>query len=235
MQQTTDLSAVKEMAVNFLYQDITPTEFSPAVVIHPVFESGIQCPKQTGQIANIMEDEKALTMMQKEVTELIEAQETVLNVYEIIRSPYHLTFFKYIKDYLSKEDYARLLADAWVYSENPNQDVNVSVRTAAGYFKKADKRLLMSEEDYKIYQSLPEEFPVYRGVGVGRNPDGLSWTAHKEKALWFAGRFDTEKEHGYLQKATVRKVQVLAYFNIRNEDELVIPVPPEQIEKESLF
>ena len=35
------------------------------------------------------------------------------------------------------------------------------------------------------------------------------------------GIFDTEKDKGYIQTAIAKKEDVLAYFNIRNEDEIV--------------
>jgi Cys-tRNA synthase (O-phospho-L-seryl-tRNA:Cys-tRNA synthase) len=79
----------------------------------------------------------------------------------------------------------------------------------------------MTEEDYEVYQSLPETFTIYRGVAVGRNPKGLSWTQNLETARWFAHRFDREDKKGYIQMGMAKKEDVLAYFNTRNEDEIV--------------
>jgi hypothetical protein len=98
-------------------------------------------------------------------------------------------------------------------------------------FKKADKKILMTEEDYEVFMSLPDEIVVYRGVAVGRNPNGLSWTDDYEKAKWFSNRFNTEKEVGYIQKAVVQKKNVLAYFNTRHEKELVCDIRKTQIER----
>lgn len=85
-----------------------------------------------------------------------------------------------------------------------------------------DKKVLMSKEDYNVYAALPKEFTVYRGVAVGRNPDGLSWTRDKETAFWFSKRFDHDAEIGYVKQAITQKKNVLVYFNSRNENELVI-------------
>lgn len=53
-------------------------------------------------------------------------------------------------------------------------------------------------------------------------PDGLSWTENLSTAIWFASRFNTDKDKGYIQKAVIDKSRALAYFNTRDEDELVV-------------
>lgn len=63
---------------------------------------------------------------------------------------------------------------------------------------------------------------IYRGVALGREPNGLSWTANLEKAKWFAHRFDRGDKQGYVETAIAKKTDILAYFNTRNEDELVV-------------
>ena len=94
----------------------------------------------------------------------------------------------------------------------------------------------MCKEDYENYKKLPDKFIVYRGVAVGRNPHGLSWTLNLlswtlnlETAQWFANRFNNDKETGYIEKATVRKSDVFAYFNTRGEDEIVCNVSSKDI------
>lgn len=144
-------------------------------------------------------------------------------VYMLVRSPYKLTFLKFIKDYLSQEDFADLLADAWVCQENPNMDVNVSVRTVASWFRAADKQNLMVEEDYQYWENLPEEFMVYRGVAPTRTKLGLSWTDDKKTADWFAKRFTNIAEgESYMLSALIKKEEALAYFNTRNEKEVIV-------------
>ena len=80
----------------------------------------------------------------------------------------------------------------------------------------------MTEEEYEIYNNLPETFTVYRGVASGRNAKGMSWTQNLEVAKWFANRFNCGKK-GYIQQATANKKDVLAYFNRRDEDEIKLP------------
>lgn len=222
-----DLEAVRNLALQFLYMDIGETEFSPYVVQHPIFESASTIIQTTSghKPVNLLEDPGALDEVRKQYQMRINVAKDVSNIYMIIRKSYRLTFLKYSEEYLSPATHAKLLADAWVSSENPNGDVNVPLRLLVKWFRKAPKKELMVAEDYKIYQSLPDRFTVYRGVAVGRNPKGLSWTQNYITAKWFANRFNQfskSNEKGYIQTAEVNKRDVLAYFNTRNEDEVVI-------------
>lgn len=140
----------------------------------------------------------------------------------IIRESYQLGFLKNIVSALSQTDLSQLLSMIWVNIENPNQDINASVSEIVRWFKKADKQSLMNQEDYEVYCNLSECFSVYRGVAVGRNPNGLSWTRNLNRAEWFAHRFDRKEQQGYVRDATIFKRDVLAYFNTRGEEEIVV-------------
>ena len=224
MLKNTNLEQCKDLALAFLHMPIEETEFSPIVVIHPIFESALCVENIDGvfKAVNILESKNAYRRVFNRYFKRIEAAKDITSLYVIIRNSYRLAFLKHIKDYLSLKDFSELLADAWVSSENPNQDANVSVRTLASWFRQADKKELMEEEDYAVYDALPETLTVYRGVAVGRNPQGLSWTANRSTAEWFAHRFDNEDNKGYIQVSSINKSHVLAYFNTRGEDEIVV-------------
>lgn len=226
MRKTSSLRDIKDMALSFLHLPVEETEVSPIVVQHPIFDSGFQAVKDGEEIkiVNIIEDSAGLQHTINTISHVIDIADNVRAVYMVIRQSYRLTFIKYIKPYLSMLDFSELLADAWVCSENPNQDANVSIALATKWFKQADKQMLMTEEDYQIYADLPDKFKVYRGVAVGGNPQGLSWTQDKNKASWFAHRFDKEDSKGYVQYGTAMKEDVLAYFNTRDENEIVINI-----------
>jgi len=220
MRKETNLDKVKEVALMFLYLPVEETEYSPIVVMHPIFESALIPYNDNGNftIGNILEDETTLEKATSQLENRIKSASDIIDIYVIVRKSYKLTFLKYIKNYVSVKDFSSLLADAWITSENPNQDVNVSVATLASWFKHADKETLMCAEDYEVYKALPETITVYRGITPGHNPKGLSWTQNLKTAQWFANRFGK----GYIQKATINKSQALAYFNTRNEDEIVV-------------
>ena len=149
-------------------------------------------------------------------------QSEVRGMFYITNKPYRLTFLKYAQPYLTKQTFSELFGDIWVTSENPNDDVNVSLRELVNWFRNADKKFLMDEKDYAAWKALPETMELYRGVGVSRKQYGLSWTTNLEKATWFAHRFDKGPEMGYVQKAIVSKKDMLAYFQSREEEEVVV-------------
>ena len=222
--KTTDIKSVKETALAFLYLDIEETNLSPIIVMHPIFESAFVHLPKSNRMCDILEDESGREEIIQFYKERIENAKTLSNIYCIIIKSYRLTFLKYVEEYLSNDDFSEFLADAWVSSENPNQDANVSVKQLARMFRKSNKKILMDDEEYKVYENLPEEFIVYRGVARNRNPHGMSWTKNLETAEWFAHRFDIGNKTGYVQQAIARKENVLAYFDGRNEDEIVIHI-----------
>lgn len=224
MNKQSNLNSIKTMARTFLYMDIHLTPYSPAVVLHPVFETGFTMTTVNGEpkLVNMLNDHCALRTAQSAMRARIDTQKTVRGVYDVIRKSYKLTFLKYVHDHLSLSDMSELLADAWVNSENPNQDVNVPISLATDWFYQSDKSMLMHPDELAFFQALPQTITVYRGVAVGRTPDGLSWTCNLEKAKWFANRFNKEQETGYVLAATIDKSFALAYFNRRGEDEVVV-------------
>ncbi len=217
----TNLIEIKNTAKDFLHLPIKVDKNLPPqlCVYHPFLSCCIVNTKSLGMI-NVLNNSEALKEYNKFMEDEIDNGDLYI-VYALIRKPYRLTFIKYCEPYLSEKDLAELFADAWVSSENPNQDANCSISYLVKMFKKCDKRYLMQKEDYKVYQLLPDTFTIYRGVAVGRNPKGLSWTQNLETAKWFAKRFDRDEEKGYIQTAIAKKENVLAYFNTRDEDEIV--------------
>lgn len=61
-RKESDLNEIKALAKIFVYTEITKTEFSPAIIIHPIFESGIQYFKIDNEIKmiDITDDEEGI-------------------------------------------------------------------------------------------------------------------------------------------------------------------------------
>lgn len=215
----TNIEAIKSILLSFLYLDIEETDIS-FIVSHPIFDSQFQFDTINNEMVNIIENKDAYKRIIKLYENKINNTNFVNLLFYLVRKPYLLTFIKFAEPYLSLEDFSSLLAKAWVISENPNQDINVSISKIIKMFKKADKKYLMDEQEFEIYNNLPETFIAYRGVSKRRNPKGLSWTINLEKAKWFSNRFGK----GYVQQATINKNDVLAYFNSRGEDEIVVNI-----------
>lgn len=229
MIKETNVEEIREITKLLLLVEPEPVAIMPFFVYHPIFESVMVAIKENDEnkFCNLnIPDE--YDMIIDNYSKLIDTL-SVMKCYILVRTAYKLTWVKYCKDFLSEKDFGEFLSMAWVDEENPNQDVNCSITYLTGLFQKCKKEHLMCKEDYENYKKLPDKFIVYRGVAVGRNPHGLSWTLNLETAQWFANRFNNDKETGYIEKAVVRKSDVFAYFNTRGEDEIVCNVSSEDI------
>jgi hypothetical protein len=156
----------------------------------------------------------------------LEKIDSLSRLYCLWGTPWKMTFIKYCGEHLSVQDFSEFLADAWTSEDNPNMDLNVSIKESIKYFRKASKKYLMDKEEYAYYESLPEEITVYRGVGRRRAKYGLSWTDDEKVANWFKNRWEniTSDNEPMLLKAVINKKDVLAYLNSRGERELVVDV-----------
>ena len=225
MRKETDLTAIKNILKIFLHMPVEETEYSPIVVQHPIFESGISY--VNNKMTDIMTPE-GFAAVAKKFEEDIDKIDDALGCVNILRQSYYLTFLKFAKESLSLTDFSMLLGKFWTEEENPNGDVNVPVSLSARWFKSADKQALMYDDEYKTYKDLPETFTVYRGVTPGRNPDGMSWTRDLSKADWFSRRFGD----GYVLEGIANKKDVLAFFSRRGEEEVVIEAKKVKNKKE---
>ena len=225
MRKETDLTAIKNILKDFLHMPVEETEYSPIVVQHPIFESGISY--VNNKMTDIMTPE-GFEAVAKRVEEDIDKIDDAFGGVNILRQSYYLTFLKFAKESLSLPDFSMLLGKFWTEEENPNGDVNVPVSLSAKWFKSADKHALMYDDEYKTYKNLPETFTIYRGVTPGRNPDGMSWTRDLSKADWFSRRFGD----GYVLEGIANKKDVLAFFSRRGEEEVVIEAKKVKNKKE---
>ena len=192
----TDLDAVKRTAIRLLYTEIHLTEFSPIVVQHPFTSSGFAMVKKNGnsELVDITADEENADLWRQAVKEQIEEAKNAFEIYMMTNKPYGMTFLKFVASYLSMEDYSAILSDAWIRSENPNNDPNLPQNKLIEMFMSADKTYLMTEKEQEIYEELPTVVTVYRGV-TSYNADNvraLSWTLEEEVAEWFSERFDED-------------------------------------------
>ena len=131
--------------------------------------------------------------------------------------PYRLDAFIVIMRHLDGPAYWSLLSDIWTDAEGNSRNIK--------YWKKLFKakmphpECIMNDEELKVYRSLPDKVTIYRGYTKGLNRNGLSYSLSKEKAEWFARRFYPKKAG--LITLTVDKSSIVAYFNGRNEEEII--------------
>ena len=223
MKISTDLEQVKAVASAMLYMDVAKTEFSPIIVQHPFTSSGMVVARKDGaiQMLDITANEENLAAWQASVNAVIQQSTGAFDIYMMVNKPYALTFLKYAAPALSRKDFSKILANAWMRSENPNNDPNVSTSKLLSMFKSADPRILMTPEEHKELSTLEDPITIYRGLTSynADNVHAMSWTLDEKVATWFANRFG---EHGTVYKAQIEKAHVLALFLGRGESEVVV-------------
>jgi hypothetical protein len=209
----TDLAFVKQILKQFV--DISPTPLELGFVSHPFANYSMQF--INGGMVDILSDEgfESWNIYMKSV---IDASDNIFRIFLMVNKPYLGVVFKYISDHLSNSDYAELLQYAWVSMENPNDDPNVSHREWIQMLKKADQKILMGE-DYNVFSNFKDIVKVYRGTQSLSSTNGLSWSLSKDTAKWFATRFG---KNGKIQSAEIPKKNIVAYFNVRDEKEVVL-------------
>lgn len=223
MQDKTDLEQVKDVARILLMTEINKTPYSPMIVQHPFTSSGYVAISKNGKMefVNITEDKENLLAWQSFIEKQFDNADSVYQIYMMINKPYALTFLKYVQPYLSKEDFSKILADAWTQSENPNNDENVDKRELLSMFRQAEPSELMTESELRKYDELEEIVTIYRGVTSynAKNIKALSWTVDRKVAEWFSHRFN---ENGTVYEAEIEKKHIFALFNGRNESEVIV-------------
>lgn len=130
--------------------------------------------------------------------------------------PYRLEAFLEIVPHLSDTDYWEQLRGIWLDTENIREQP--SLWQAALCASRSGREHLMTAESREYLVQLPDPLTVYRGAGRV-DPYPFSWTLSRDKARWFANRFNTG---GRIYQATLAKPEVLACFLERGEAEIVV-------------
>lgn len=136
--------------------------------------------------------------------------------------PYRLeVFYHEISSVCGPKKYWRILGELYTDCENIYQNAELWEELLFEEEIDGYRKNFMRSKNMKVYESLPEEMTIYRGTQT-EYWKGFSWTLDKDRAIWFASRF--EHQPGRIQTlttATVRKEFVLGYFGGRNEQEIV--------------
>lgn len=119
-----------------------------------------------------------------------------------------------------------LIGDVWRDSESNMQsfyewnEIWSHAYNDRGGFKKCHKRV-MSAEDRRTFERLPEMITIYRGCSNVDQVEAYSWTTDETMAHWFAHRKCRTNEP-VVAKMVVHKSFALAYFSDRQESEIVL-------------
>ena len=120
--------------------------------------------------------------------------------------------------YLPDQDYWTILGEIFIDTENLWQNFDLWCWLLSSERKEACK--IMTQEERDIFSGFPEKITVYRGLNSEKqSSDGLSFTINPEKAKWFSNRF---RGTGKVYWGVINRKDILAYFNRRGEEEVVI-------------
>ncbi len=171
---------------------------------------------------------EGLKLFRNQIFKLIDNTKSLTELMLLLNKTWYMLFIKLTQELMSEQDLGEVLSQGWTLEEYPNRDTNVSKREIIKFFKRADKSTLMDEEEQCAYKSILSKptLTLYRGVGFEGKPNGLSWTIDVDKARWFANRFNAEHPRVYrlVIDTTKYKKAILAYFDSRNECEVVVDI-----------
>ena len=220
----TDLQRVKSLVKTLLFMEPELTEYAPVIIHHPFTTSGmvgLQDEQGNLRIGNIVESQEDRKQWQKQMSRIIDDTNDLFRLYHMIEKPYVLGFLKFAAPILSKADFSTILADAWIRSEQPNHDPNLSQSKLLAMFRAADPKILMDAEEQEKLEALGDTVTVYRGVHSAKSNGvkAMSWTLDQETAAWFAGRYGRQ---GCVYEAKIEKAYICAVFLGRNESEVIL-------------
>lgn len=135
--------------------------------------------------------------------------------------PFRFDALQSVQDkFTDGKEYWRVVGSVWTDSENIYQQFAAWKRLWASSL--AGRDALMDEEEREVLAAMPEVLTVYRGFKIKKSERGLSWTTDRDKAVWFARRLRYPHQSSFVAQANVAKKDVLAYFDGRNEKEVVV-------------
>lgn len=220
----TNLAEVKRLSKALLNMEPELTEYAPVIIHHPFTISGmvgLQDEQGNLRIGNIVDSMDDRSQWQKQMAKIIDDTNDLSRLYHMIEKPYVLGFLKFAAPNLSKADFSTILADAWIRSEQPNHDPNLSQNKLLAMFRAADPTILMTDKERESLDALGDTITVYRGVHSAKSNGvkAMSWTLDRETAAWFAGRYGRQ---GCVYEAKIEKAHICAFFLGRNESEVIL-------------
>lgn len=120
----------------------------------------------------------------------------------------------------NKADLPELVGQVWTDSENIQQHKAAWRDIWRGL---PDTRKTMNVDETFVFEALPDVVEIYRGIRHATYwPRGMSWTLDEDRALFFASRLPKKGLRFEILTAKIDKKHILAYFNGRREQEIVV-------------
>ena len=217
----TDMQAVKDTIIILASKEPVVDKGVGLFVDHPILETIFANTYSTNGMINIAESPENFKKWHDDYVSFINDQSSLSRLFFSVRKSSRLYLLFLIQDFLSQKDLSKMLREVWMSAEFVINS-GVPLSDLVNMFRKCDLSILMSEQELETFISLSNGVSIYRGVRNESYKLGLSWTLDKNRADWFANRFDCYKNFVY--KIPIEKDAVLAYFSSRGEDEVVVDI-----------
>jgi len=128
---------------------------------------------------------------------------------------------KHFSQSLSDRDFWRILGEQYTMC-NPRLGSISNEYFKLLKSKRPERNALMNKSELNIYTNLPSLVKVYRGMSEEEyqcKNYGYSWTLNEEIAKFFANKFYSHE--GTVTSLTVSQKRIIAYFNEREEEEVI--------------
>ena len=140
----------------------------------------------------------------------------------------HFCWRCYKDELISRNDFSEVLAAVYTLANTGSGFRRILAdEEIINMFEYSNSEFLMTQEEIKFFNNLPQKFNIYRGVICERleEPYGFSWSLKKDIGVYFSQKLHSDKDNPKLSKyvilAHIEKSKVLGFFNERKEKEIV--------------
>lgn len=147
------------------------------------------------------------------------AEKNWRQIVAIHEKPHRLpAFLRYCQE-MPDTDWWVMASSIWIGSENVWQYKKEWERIFST--NRPGRDAMMEDEEKTRLASLPDTIEIYRGC-KSHNRRGWSWTLDNAVAVRFSTMLKMKKQTGLLLTGKVEKKHIVAYFEGRGEDEIII-------------
>lgn len=206
MLEKNNMVAIRALAKEFLNFKVAYSEYG--IEIHPYNVRG-------------EEGTPRFEKWKSDMTKMIDTIDKVETVLFIMHPAWHMMFLQRAKPYLSRETFIKCFASSFIEAEYPTLGSSVPINDLVDMFKECGSAALMDKDERKAYKRFPNMVRIYRGIGFDEEKHlmSLSWTLQPKIAEMFASR---TSEQGKVYTAVIEKKHILAYFDRRKEEEIIV-------------
>lgn len=184
------------------------------IVDHPIIENICLADPDGGIITNIFEDTDGLERYREALIERLSGKD-ISSCVMMVRKQYRLFYLVTCvrEGAITKAQGADEILDCWSSIETVYNDMNVDHKTLNSYLKEYRKNHSLEE---RVNGLTGEKITIYRGQ-IG--PEGNSWTISKEKAEWFANRWNKGLP---VWEGEIDLNLIVKYERNRGEEEIIV-------------